>query len=111
MTRHNDVLLAVSTATGYGLGDLRGPRRYGQIVRARFAAAWLLRVLCGLSYPQIGLALGGRDHQTAINAVRRVDRDIRDDGPLAHYLVEVIGAMALGFSIRDMDMLRSEAFA
>lgn len=111
MTRHNDVLLAVSTATGYSLGDLRGPRRHGQVVRARFAAAWLLRVLCNMSYPQIGMTLGGRDHQTAINAVRRVAWDIRDDGPLAHYMTDLIGAMALGASLRDMDTLRREAFA
>lgn len=45
----------------------------GQALKARQAVAWVLHKL-GLSYPQIGSALGCH-HTTAINSVRRVERD------------------------------------
>ncbi len=111
MSTQHELLHAIATATGFTMGQLRGPRKIGPIVRARFVAAWMLRELCGLSYPQIGQALGGRDHTTAMNACYRIRDSIHDDRPLAHYLADVIGAIAdrAGYTAR-VDRIHAEVF-
>lgn len=53
--------------------DITGPRRTTDHINARHIAAWVLREHFGMSYPAIGHKLGGRDHTTAMNAVRRVN--------------------------------------
>lgn len=48
--------------------DLVSRRRSAELVRARAFVTWALRTLgTPLSYPKIGLALGGRDHSTVIH--------------------------------------------
>ena len=50
---------------------LVGPLRRKEIMAARHEAAFRIIVEVGLSYPQTGRLLGGRDHTTIINSVRR----------------------------------------
>ena len=50
---------------------LRSAARHAAICRARDIAAYVLRERGGFSYPEIGALLGGRDHSSAIAAVRR----------------------------------------
>lgn len=56
--------------------DLVSPRRDARTVRARNAAAWLMRELLPRSYPQIGRALGGRDHTTIMHACAAAEADM-----------------------------------
>lgn len=62
------------TAAHYGLtvDDITGRDRGALVAAARAVAAWVLHE-AGRSYPEIGRALGGRDHSTALYAVRRVN--------------------------------------
>ncbi|KKC27458.1 hypothetical protein WP12_03325 [Sphingomonas sp. SRS2] len=41
--------------------------------RARWAIMWAARKSIGLSTPQIGRRLGGRDHTTVIHGLRRAE--------------------------------------
>lgn len=43
------------------------------IARPRQIAMWLSRTLTNRSLPDIGRRFGGRDHTTALHAVRRID--------------------------------------
>lgn len=52
--------------------DLISKQRGQWVSAARHVAMWLLRE-SGMSYPDIGRALGGRDHTTAIWGVKRVE--------------------------------------
>ena len=64
------VLLTVGRLLGgVGLGELRGQQRWLGFVLARKAAALALRRR-KLSYPEIGKALGGRHHTSAMGLVR-----------------------------------------
>jgi len=78
------IVRAVARASGVSSSDIRGQRRTRDLVRLRWAAAWLARAN-GASYPQIGRALGGRDHTTIIHGVRRLgamgggEREIIDE--------------------------------
>jgi chromosomal replication initiator protein len=62
------------------VADLTGRRRTARIVQARFAAAYALhRQYPGMPLSAIGRALGGRDHSTIINAIRRAEALARND--------------------------------
>ena len=44
---------------------------------ARHIAMWVCRQAIGVSYPDIGKALGGMDHSSVIHGVRRVEKTPR----------------------------------
>jgi chromosomal replication initiator protein len=59
---------------------LRSHRRERSLAQARFAAVALILELCPvLSLPQIGRALGGRDHTTIIHARQRAAELLQPD--------------------------------
>lgn len=53
--------------------EMIGPSRYGACVEARREAATQLRVL-GLSFPDIGKVLGGRNHTTIMSSLGALGR-------------------------------------
>lgn len=63
---------AVSEATGIPAKRILGPRRDGPTARARQIVMYEAR-RAGLSYPQIGEALG-RDHTSVIHGVRAEEK-------------------------------------
>lgn len=64
----------VAKRHGVSLGEITGRRVLRSIARPRQIAMYVIREACPhLSLPQIGRALGGRDHTTVIHAVRKVE--------------------------------------
>lgn len=59
--------------------DVLGPSRQADIVRARQAAAYLLREKLKYPYPKIAKKLGGRDHTTAIYFYKKVKKVLEKD--------------------------------
>jgi chromosomal replication initiation ATPase DnaA len=68
----------VATATGVPANKLVGAGRDRATARARHLLCWLARSALQMSFPDIGEALGGRDHTTVLMSVRAADR-LRDD--------------------------------
>ncbi len=62
------------------MGDLIGPTRVAKYTHARHVACWLMRRHTSMSLPLIGHRMGGRDHTTALNSVRRVEAMRERDG-------------------------------
>lgn len=62
------------TATHFNLlpKDIIGGKRHQKIVQARQIAMFLCRQLLGSSYPALGRVFGGKDHSTAMYAVKKV---------------------------------------
>lgn len=56
-----DSVTRISVLNGESPHDVRGRRRYRNLVNVRRKCAEFLRHM-GCSYPEIGRALGGRDH-------------------------------------------------
>ncbi len=67
------ILVVVADRYGIDVDLILGPLRYLNITEARITCYWLLRELCKLSYPLIGLSTG-RDHSTVISGVRKCVR-------------------------------------
>lgn len=65
------VLKEVCKAHGITVAQLKGDDRRKRFTNARHEAAFKLIVGLGWSYPSAGRALGGRDHTTMINSVKR----------------------------------------
>lgn len=67
------------------ISDLLSKRRNRSIARPRQVAMSLAKELTSHSLPEIGDAFGGRDHTTALHAIRKIkelqdtDSDIRED--------------------------------
>jgi len=81
------LIAAVAAARGMEERHLVGASRVAAVVRARDEASWVIRDMVRIdgepiSYPMIGLALGGRDHSTVIAACRRVEARIARDPDL-----------------------------
>jgi len=63
--------------------DLVGKSRKKELVRPRQIVMYLLREEIGMSFPNIGQELGGRDHTTAIHACKKIEREIREKERMA----------------------------
>ncbi|MFU8826155.1 MAG: chromosomal replication initiator protein DnaA [Brevefilum sp.] len=68
-----DVLTAVSAAFGISNERLLGRERTREVALPRQVAMYLLREEGGVSLPQIGEFVGGRDHTTVIYACEKVN--------------------------------------
>ena len=63
------------------LKELVGPKRTRIYARPRQLAMGLSRELTGDSFPEIGMAFGGRDHSTVMHACEKV-QSLRDEDPI-----------------------------
>lgn len=72
-----DVIASVCEVFGVSPADLRGKRRMTAVVRPRQAACLLCYELTTLSFPSVGLQLGGREHSTVIHAADRCIETMR----------------------------------
>jgi len=64
----------VAAAFGIPATRLIGRSRIAEIVEARQAACWVLRKLWpAMSWPCIGILMGGRDHSTVIYGARQAE--------------------------------------
>jgi chromosomal replication initiator protein len=62
--------------------DLMSGRRQRTISLARSVAMFLVRKLSKLSFPEIGMKMGKRNHSTVISACRRIERALARNEPL-----------------------------
>lgn len=73
------VTKAVCAHYGVAPEALLSDDRHKSIARARHVAMYLGKEWCGVSYPELGRAFGGRDHTTALAAVRKVKHLVTED--------------------------------
>ena len=70
--RIGDVIDATSSRAGIPVLDLRGKSRAANIVFWRSIASYLGRKLTTLSYPELAIALGRKNHSTVHAAVKKI---------------------------------------
>lgn len=74
----------VAARHGLTFADLCSQRRTRDYARPRQVAVYAIRKLCPhMSFPGIGLLLGGRDHTTALHGFRRIESLIPVDLDIA----------------------------
>ena len=58
--------------------DLSGDKRSNDIAFPRQIAMYLCREVANMSFPQIGLDFGKRDHSTVMHAYKKIDKEIKE---------------------------------
>ena len=58
--------------------DLAGNKRSNDIAFPRQIAMYLCREIANMSYPQIGIDFGGRDHSTVMHACKKIEKELKE---------------------------------
>ena len=69
--------------------DLKSEKRIKNIVQARQIAIWFCRDMTKLSYPDIGLKFGGKDHSTVIHSYKKIDKALEVEPKLSRIIDEI----------------------
>lgn len=84
-----DVLQATATYHQLSLDDLLSKRRTKEVVRARQIAMYLAREETDASLPEIGAALGGRNHSTVLYGYQKIAKSVELDPSLRREVSEI----------------------
>lgn len=84
-----DVLQATATYHQLSLDDLLSKRRTKEVVRARQIAMYLAREETDASLPEIGAALGGRNHSTVLYGYQKIAKSVDLDPSLRREVSEI----------------------
>ena len=97
----DDVIQKVAEAFGVAVDRILGRERTQEIALPRQVAMYLLREEANISLPQIGDALGGRDHTTVMYACQKVADMLERDDRLRRRVIDIreqiYGLAKLGF--------------
>ena len=58
--------------------DLAGNKRSNDIAFPRQIAMYLCREIANMSFPQIGVDFGGRDHSTVMHACKKIEKEVKE---------------------------------
>ncbi|MBI5344211.1 MAG: chromosomal replication initiator protein DnaA [Deltaproteobacteria bacterium] len=78
----DEIQRAVSSIYNVKPSDLKSKRRHKNIAFPRQVAMFLARTCGKFSFPEIGSAFGGKDHSTAIHAVKKIERNLKENTEL-----------------------------
>ncbi|MCB2189468.1 MAG: chromosomal replication initiator protein DnaA [Deltaproteobacteria bacterium] len=78
-----EVLKAVSSRYGLKVSDLKSGRKTRDVTHPRQVAMYLARRLTRSSFPEIGRALGGKDHSTVVKGVKKIEEMLGKEPNLA----------------------------
>lgn len=71
--RQPDIIIStVAEHFGISVSEITGKKRPAHLVYPRHMAMYVLRDQLGMSYPDIGKAMGGKDHTTVMHAVDKI---------------------------------------
>jgi len=91
-----EVFRTVAAHYGLKVAELKSSRKSRDISRPRQVAMYLARRLTNLSFPEIGKALGGKDHSTVVKGVQRVENLMAQDPELTDTVRAVENAVRQG---------------
>lgn len=77
------IVKAASRHFGVPISEIMSRRHLAVLVRPRHIAMYLSLYLTKASYPAIGKFMGGRDHTTIMNGVRRISDKLKVDPTIA----------------------------
>ena len=69
--------------------QLKGKKKDAPIVKPRQQAMYLIRDLTNLSLPEIGNALGGKNHTTVLHSIKKVEDEMKKDPAIAKTIAEL----------------------
>jgi len=80
---HNSEIVSVTAEFfGVSVSDIHSAKKDRTISLARSFAMYLNRRFTKMSFPEIGRAMGGKNHATAILACRKIEKHLKDNDDL-----------------------------
>lgn len=70
------ILKAIQKYYRVSVDDILSKKRSSTVIRPRHVAMYLIKNLTGLSTPEIGRELGGKDHTTVMHGHKTIDKEI-----------------------------------
>ena len=70
------VLKAIQKFYHVPIEDIVSKKRNREVIKPRHIAMYILKNVVGLSYPEIGRELGGKDHTTIMHGCKAITKDI-----------------------------------
>lgn len=70
------VLKAVQKFYNISIEDIVSGKRNKEVIKPRHMAMYILYNIVGMSYPDVGRELGGKDHSTVMHGCKRITRDV-----------------------------------
>ncbi len=71
------------------ISDLKSKRRHRAIALPRQVAMYISRHYGKFSFPEIGSSFGGKDHSTAIHAVKKIETELKKDTELKYNINKI----------------------
>lgn len=86
----SDILSKVCEKIDVSVDDIVSKSRQGKIVQPRFIAMFLSRQLTSLTTTEIGKEFGDRDHSTVLNAINKIEDDMKKDPEFKEFIEDLI---------------------
>ncbi len=71
----NDIQKKVAERFQVSITDMKSKKRTQNLVQPRHIGMYMTRQLTPLSFPEIGLLFGGKDHSTVIHACKQIEKE------------------------------------
>ena len=75
----NDIMTKVSSIYNVSVEELISKSRQSRIVTPRFISMYIIRQLTDMTTTDIGKQFGDRDHSTVVNAINKIEEDMRSN--------------------------------
>ncbi len=85
----NDIITKVSDLYGISVEDIISKSRQSKIVTPRFVAMYLTRKLTDMTTTDIGKQFGHRDHSTVVNAINKIEEDMKNKSDFKEQIEEL----------------------
>ena len=59
--------------------DLAGTKRSNDVARPRQIAMYLCREVANMTFPQIGIDFGNKDHSTVMHAHKKIEKEVKEN--------------------------------
>ena len=83
------IMSVVAEHLGVSVEDIKSKKRTKSIAQARQVSMYLCRMLTSKGLKEIGMAVGGKDHSTVVNGIKKVEERL-DNDPKLESTIEVI---------------------
>jgi chromosomal replication initiator protein len=85
----DQIIQLVASYYAIDVAALCGQSRSRELVRPRHVAMFLAREEAGASFPQIGAAMGGRDHTTILYGANKIGEEVEQDDSLRREVLAI----------------------
>jgi chromosomal replication initiator protein len=85
-----DIMIKVSDIDGISVEELKSKSRHSRLIQPRFKAMYLVRKLTDMTQSDIGKEFGDRDHSTVVNAINKIEEDMRTSSDFKEHIEDLI---------------------